>query len=635
MVDVRSANRFASSFIQGFSFVDQINQRNRAQAKLDERLKAEQADREFRKRRLDELDQQRRDDRATTASERERIAIQREREADARRLFAANAPLDELQEFADLPGFAEAIRAKRLEDISDAERQADFETLFGGQNVGAIDPQATEQPSAEGLSGQVQGAVIPPDEFAPEFQERLTDRDLNNLADEDPQAAMQVRDQAEADRQPIVAEGLLGTTRTLPITAGEVRKRKEGQQKASAREQINAEWRVILDVTNKAGDEARNLPPTTLTAKYFEDRSNLDPKTRIAADKRMGPIIGKTIAVQREALQNATTPGEVANATRNLSKSYGLANTMGLEYNPLDAAGVDDRGFPIGANQALTDSVMEQTREGPGMAMPSDPRTAAADNAMIKRGVTGNRMSARFSQAAYRRYKDGEINFEQYLSLYTTGKLPVAGPELKSFAPEDEVWASYPDGSQQIIRFPYDPKNRGAAGRNLFGDEGLAQINRIGEAYNTSDFETRGTDMINSFIGAMEQNEQLAKSFGYDFANVLDTVALFNRWTEIHILRDAFNDEAFFNGDMNPDFTEHFGTLQQALFDRTVDEAVASGEFEKEGSTLFGFGGDPVEVTPLKPRNPAIYTKIRKQYPEFKDFSDAQLEREVLRPQGL
>ena len=52
-INTHTANQFTTSFMRGFSFIDQINQRNMAQDKLDIRLEEERADRAFRRGRLE------------------------------------------------------------------------------------------------------------------------------------------------------------------------------------------------------------------------------------------------------------------------------------------------------------------------------------------------------------------------------------------------------------------------------------------------------------------------------------------------------------------------------------------------------------------------------------------------------
>lgn len=615
-LNTNTANRFTNSFMEGFSFIDSINQRNLAQDKLDKRLEAENADRAFRRGRLEDADAIAAEDRATRLDDRARA-----RKAQAL-LADPNTSNEELQAFADIPAVANRIN----ENITFDQDRADSE-LIVGQNAQQGVPSVTQPQGNGGLSDQVTAAQLPPDEFAaPGGQETATARDLNDIADVDPQEAMRIRD-AQTDSDP---RGLFNTE----VPAFRKERLEKERANATKKGQINADWQLFLDIENTSGDALRNTPPGTLTAKWFDDRSNItDPDVRNRIDTRMRPVIAETIAVQQEAFTAATTPQEIRNSSRKLSEAYGLANEIKLSYSPLAVAGVDARGYPVGTtNQQLADGVEESVRGGPGTQLPPNPDTSRADVRMINRGTSGKRVNERLAVAAFRQYKNGRINWVQYKSILDTGHLPVAGPVIEQTNPAFDTWATFPavngaPARRVLIQPGRDIKNDNRSGRNTLDDDALTHLKSISSAYNTTDDPVRGTRLINTFMGVLSANEQKATTAGYDLSNILDVQALFQRFNEIYVVRDAYDDEWSHNGNAFPDFTKDFGTIDEALFNRNLDN------LDRKSIANFFFG-EAAPLKPLKDRDPAIYENIRQQAPEFAQSSDEEIE-EALLSQGL
>jgi hypothetical protein len=626
MANSRDANAFVSSFMQGFSFVDDINSRKRREDMLEQRLAEESEARKFQRQRLTQIDAERGADRASRLTKEQRAA-------EANRLLAADASDEELQPFADFPAVGARITQRR----NDAADQADLGLISRGEGLtGAVGAGVTQDevpPSADpnGLTGAVQPAPIPGNEF--DTPEKLTDRELNELANTDPAGAAQVRDQQRADVQTRRdAQNAAGPTGIggpgAPVTTDA---EKAATKRRAQQDQVNTEWDIFLDINDVAGDALRNLDPNLITAKYFDDRGNInDPQMRDQLDKRMAPHIQTTIGTQQEVLAGVDPQSpEARNARRKLGEAYGLANEIGVQYEPLRQNGVDARGLPTnGGNQALTDAVVNSVSGAPGMSLPPDPNMTRADQTIINRGTSG-RVSERFSQAAFRQFKNGRINFAQYDSLIRTGRLPQVAPTFEQTDPKKDTWRVDANGNRQLIipaRHVPTQEELESNSRNLINKDGLAHLNRISGAYDTPDDPVRGTRLVGSFINALAGNERRAMQGGYDLSTVNDVGALYQRWVDLHVLRDAYNDEWFADGRFNPDFTEEYGTLDTALFDPRIDELAAGGELEVPGTTTFGLGGDNPGITPTKARDPAVYDAIRQQFPEFAQADDNAIE---------
>jgi hypothetical protein len=628
---------FLNSFMRGFSFIDDINQRKQAQLKLDARLEEEAKDREFRRQAMTQKLAESGADRARSILNEQEAEEEKRRAGEFNRLYAdPNTPDEELEQFTDLPGASALLRNRRL----DTQRQGDLETVFSpGLNaqatgVQAGQPQATEQPGTqqpgtEGLSGQVQAAQLPPDEFAADGDTGVpyaTARDLNELADTDPQAAMQLRDQQAQQAQPQPQEERRATSGPLGITPTGP---SEKVSKAKAqRAQLEDEWKLFTDINDPTGDSLRNMSPSLLTAKYFDDRNNIsDPNLRNTIDKRMKPVIAETIAVQQEAFTTATEPREKRNASRKLSEAYGLANNMHLTYKPIEVAGIDERGYPIGTtNQTLIDGVEQATATGPTPALPPDPRTRAANIAMVNRGVSGKRMPPAFNTAAYRLLKTGDIDMEQYQSLFQTGRLPAEAPKIVQRNPKFDTYMVYPDGSQRVVSYARDPEAESESSRNLISKEGRKEIEFMANILNTDDDQHRGDRDVLSFMNTLVYNEDKAKARGYDYSTTNDIVELYQRHLDIEVINKQMEDEWIWRGtngmDVNPHMVDHYGNASEALFSSKLDRDFASGRITDEL--------DAPNLTPLRGRNPAVYDAAR-ELPQYEGWADEQIEEEIQR----
>jgi hypothetical protein len=608
--------------MRGFSFVDDIQRRNRAERRLEEELTQQRA----RQNRQDKIAAE---ERAFVRGERQRVATERERRAEASRILAdPNAPDELIEEFADIPEVSAYLAGRR----TDAQTRADLEAAIQGEGPapGTVSQgnQATQSPG--GLAGQVEAAAVPESPLV--TQPHMTQREIQEVSFTDPEQAAAIRDQQELEKaQKIESRNQARLAGLRPNERPPTPAEKAQAKKESERSIVESAWGAFGDANDPSGDSLRSLPAETLTSQYWEARSAIqDPEVLDNADRRMRPHIQETIQTQTQILTNPEiNPNglEARNATRKLSRAYGLANEIGVSYQPLRAAGVDARGLPIGTNAPLTDSVIASTQDAPGTPLPANPSTLRSDVTLVNRGARGQRVSERLAQAAFRLYKGGRIDLNSYSSLIKTGRLPAAAPEIKQFDPEKDTWAVYPDGRRVLIAPARKLDDSTIAGRNLISEEGLSQLNRIASAFDTGDDDARGTRMMNSFIGAIEQNEQRASALGYRLDNVNDVISLFNRWTNLHVVRDAYNDEWFADGRVNPDFTNVYGSLDDLLLNPDIDQQfIEDRNLRVPGTTTAGLGGQEPSVQDVRDRAPGFFDAARQSFPEFSNSSDEEID---------
>lgn len=599
MASGRSVNAFTTAFLQGFSVVDNaVQARNRNQL-LEQRLEEEREQRAFQNERLRTLDAERAADRLEAQTEREYQREQRRRGAEATALMSdPNVDPALLEDYRDIPQVAAFFRDRGL--------QEDAAYVFGNQAPAPGAP-GTGQPGSQapGIQGQaLEAAELPPGPGGPEPVPVISAHELNRMGDVDPQAALEYRQRLEAQgddsNQPgfftrVVDNLFNGPTAEAPHERKERLEREERIR--NAEETITDQWATFYDMNNAAGDEMRNIQPQLLVDMYFDDRNSIDPEVRENVDRRMGQHVQHSINLHTAIIANSDPNSEEAARARvNLSKAYGVANAIGHDYQPLRMNGVDGRGLPNNNNNPqLTDAVIMGGINAPGFPYPNNPNQTRSDMTMVQRGTGAARISDRFAQASWRLLKGGIITNEQYSSLMRTGRLPASQPELVHHNPKEDLLAVYPNGQVQIVIPARDPDaSRADWLRNTIGEDGLSQMNRWASALDDEFDDARGTRMMMSFSAALAQNEGKARARGYDYSNFNDITQLWQRFQQIAVFRDAYNQEWAYNGNWNPDFTEDFTSLGDALFDPRVDTAVGSGEFENPE------GDGSVVMTPLR-----------------------------------
>jgi hypothetical protein len=182
-----SANRFMSSFQQGFSFVDDINSRRRQEAKLDEEL--------ARRRMLDEA----RESRAQKTFDLQIEETNRVRGERAMGQAGDQAALDlsvNIDDVIHLAPFSEQLRSRIVKERGEAELLKALQSVRDNQPQ----PSQTGGVSAGGLSGQVGNVaananaaadanVVGQSQLgASQGRDSLTSVDLDELSDFDPAA---------------------------------------------------------------------------------------------------------------------------------------------------------------------------------------------------------------------------------------------------------------------------------------------------------------------------------------------------------------------------------------------------------------------------------------------------------------
>ena len=611
----RSVNAFTNSFMQGFSFVDQIRRNKKADQRLDARLREEKQDRILQRKRLALSD--RRNDTLfdqSQADRSDRLADQTlADEGDAFIQQNPTATPAQLARFGNNSPLVNEHLARLSQEgrdaTKDAQRRSDFELIHGRGFQEQIDPLTQDGATPQqGAAAQTQAGPIgfeegfrsPPDEFA--TRRRQTNDELNLLSFRDPEQAIRIRDeQRTEDEQKRAIQADANEARrgifSKDPSHGPTDASKKDEKRLSQRSLIQNEWRAINDINDPAGDVMRAIPASQLTEKYWNDRSNLDTVDRNNADARMRPYITTTIEEQLQ-IQMTAEPGsqEHRAATRKIKRAYGLAMDIGGEFSAITRAGVE-KGLPLNRNAELTENVLEASHEGPGTPLPRNPDQKRIDNTLVNRPNKGRRLSKAKADASYRLWKDGDISTESYTSILNTGDLPSGiTTSVEQRDPEKDTVLVFKDAKgnflSEIITTP--GRHNGTDIRNTLKGDALAWVLTNASNYNIPDYPTRGTDLANGFADVLNQNEAQARVRGYAYDNVTDIAALWKRYTNTYFLRDAYNAEWRYDGEWDPEFSQNIGTLAEALFSDKVDAAFASGEFEDAR------GGNFADATPLK-----------------------------------
>lgn len=637
------ANSFSSAFMQGFSFIDDIHRRRRADERLEEELARNRRRQDIADERQSTLFRQSQDDRTSRLTNEQRL-----REASSL-LADPNVSDAELEQYADIPQVSAFLAGRRKE----AEQLEDVSAVFGQQPGGAPagqppGNQVAQQPG--GLAAQVEAAALP----ANGPQPTMTEAEIQELSFTDPAAAAVIRDEQAVQRER-EAEGRrqAGEAQTRARAAGlrpgeramtpfEQEEAARQRQEESEATQATAQWRAFGDVNTAGHDSINSLPSGTLVAQYWDGRSQIDdPQVVADADRRMRPHITNTINETRAVLADPNLDPnsmDARRATRHLQRAMGLAQELNVSYSPLREGGVDSRGLPLnGNNPALTNNAIAAAQSGPGTPIPNSPSRTRADMTVVNRGTRGNRLTERQTQAAFRLYKGGLLPLDSFTHYMQTGRLPSSAPEVKfeQFDPERPVYANVNGHLQMVLppsRISDEELNRS---RNLFGDEGLSMLNRLASAYDTPDDPQGGTRMIQAFRQAVSFNEKAISGRQMRLNNVNDVERLWRYWTDINVIRDAYNDEVFVDGRINPDFNQVYGDMNEVFMDpRFNQEFIEERNLRVGGTTTAGLGGDEFSVMEVPPRDPALYDRIRREAPEFANATDQEIET-VLREQGL
>lgn len=616
MATGRERLAFSSAFLQAFNAVDDAVSRRQRNEMLEKRLDAENKDREAQRKRVSQLDKERAEDRAIAKLDRDDRLRHTERAREANALLADPEVSDELlAPYSDIPEVSNFMAAR----AEDANLQAASRTFHDEINANAqpgVAPgqQATQQPGNQFTENVVGAAELPGPSGQP--VPIVSEAEINRIADEEGvEAAIPFRDaraQEMAKKEASLAAGPTGTHSAQSFRGGVSAPSlpdKEAIAAKQARTDTVGQWQSFVNVNDPTGEPLRQLDSNILTAKYFDDRSNvsteLSPDEVKRLDKRMAPHVAKTVETQTRILaaSDPSTP-EARNARRKLGEAYGVQQEIFGTYQPLAVAGVDARGLTTnGTNEALTNSAIEQGKAAPGAPYPDNPNRTRADMTMVQRGTKG-RVSEKLAQSAWRLMKGGLINNTEYDHVMRTGRMPTAAPVIKDHDPKKDLIAVHQNGSVSIVMSARDPDAAIDAARNTWSDDALKQLNSQASALDDESDDARGTRTLSSFLAATSGYENLLRSKGYDLGNVNDAMILYQRFIDTAVLKDAYDSEWRMNGWFTPDFNTEYGTIWEAMFDKDLDKLDKS-DLEVPGTTSFGFGGEQPGLVPLKPRNPA------------------------------
>lgn len=578
MADVRQASRFASSFIQGFSFVDQINQRNRAQAKLDERLKAEQEDRAFRRKRLEQIDTERTEDRQRAADLFERAENQEKLAGDAETelLKGPNADRNILLAGARFSTrtfdflLKEMSREELVQAIQDSEGE-----LPPTQTSGLNDAVTAGEPGAPAAPGTAAGSLLSPSrgrsslqsvsvdtlsefdegapggffsspgaagtrtveqiegaldavggasvglaqgaanvarrasnavfgtDFGPLAGDRASDistsisisaeefSDPSELAvlGDDPAAFEEARlrsiqavtDLRETGAAAAAAAGVEKVSRLDELREGS---RAERQAARDAEFIVTQRYESYFDGTQE--NAFRSLvaeDPVAGVVVYANDRATLQSASPNLATDIDAAMTLPFKAAEQEAIltiqSNAQGSPERAKASRDLQSYRITQKQMYEDYSPFKAAGIDDRGLPIGNGKLV--GQLQQAIEDPNRPKNAEPfpqeqmRAALTVTDRIK---NTRRATDKQVKAALIVMEGGLASGQDVLSLAMTGSWPSTAPaaNFHQFKPGIPVFVENGDGNLKHVFTPPGAEKPKPILPNFFSQDNLEQF---------------------------------------------------------------------------------------------------------------------------------------------------------------
>jgi len=633
-------------FMQGYSFIDNIQSRKRNEQRLEERLEQDRLEREYQRGRERTRDAQVLQDRGISAEiraenqrrydaedlvreqERNRVATLRERTGKANEIIAEvhanNADPRMLDEYDDL----DVVKEYKMARFTQEQKRADIQGYL--ENY-----EGEEPPAEEGLSQQFEADPLPEARLEQEpfpIEEQgpaLTPDELNKLADEDPAGAMALRDKqlaaANDPRTPAEKSRELNDKTKSWYDRNELLRAK--------RDDLNNTWAAAFDINDPSGEPMRRLAPEQQVGAYYDARADLDPELQARGDKRMAPHVRRTIQSQTEIFAK-TQPGttEHRNAKRRLTEGYTLANAMSIEYSPVRLAGVDDRGLPPN-NEVLVDSVIDQARQGPVGATGREPNAVRADITMMNRPNKGKRLSQRKADGAYRLMMDQTISFAdfEYYMRNNGQHRPFVG-KISPRNPRMDYYQENQDGSQTLIQAARDPDKDSQDGRNKLTAEGRRQVERNFSVLNTDEYPDRGLHTENSFYRMLAHTEQRAINAGYDYGNPLDMASLSKRFLDFNVIIPAYNSEVRTDDEWFPSFSNNYNA--SGPYDYMFNRDTENIDIDEISPGIQMFGADALPLEPLKARPDWFYDNVRRSEPGLENASDAQIE-EMARAEGL
>jgi hypothetical protein len=237
--------------------------------------------------------------------------------------------------------------------------------------------------------------------------------------------------------------------------------------------------------------KARSLAaedPTAAVIQYSDDRATLksvSPGLAEQMDREMRPAF---LAAEQEAmaLVSSNVRGTAAHSRglRDLNNVRATQKAVYKEYQPARAAGIDDRGLPIG-NSELSNNLLQEIEnpDRPRNAAPFAGTQVQAANTLVSR-IAGNRRASEVQIKAAIVMKDaGLASGQDVLTLAMTGIFPPTAPaaQLKSYKPGDVVYTVGVDGSfKYAFTVPGGKDGTRGDGGTKLDDIGANQIQAAG-----------------------------------------------------------------------------------------------------------------------------------------------------------
>ncbi len=603
MADYNRANAATQGFLAGFGAVDSFIQ-NRENRRIREEELA--ANRKFRERGMKI---------AEAGNQRQQLAFDEQvRLADLEReyqsLIAKGEPTEQqLSEFAQQGSVGAAQEIQRRQDLSrrvdalgiagDAAAQAERDQLAQVEGLLAEDDAALAAAEANpgvtesiAQADELAPAAVPGDELATrplttaEYSEQTGQQVVGAVPIEVPANTLtldeinkRVRDGrmslTEAEQVKAEQAASLGSIEVDPRTgASTYGERARGQAK-----QINTDWENYVDV--REDSPLRDLPSSVITGKYYQDYSNLSEENRQATIPQVAPHVRQTINENAAVVFNPEVDQnsrEYRNAKRKYRQATGLAEEMGIDYKPAQRANIRDEGLPQGNDQLAAD-YRAQVDNQPRMSapMPQHQRRALETahtrmQANPARRATPAQLNRIAQGVAYGYYSPAQA---QYMASHG-GQLPPASPEYIKLGKDQSLYAATPGGAISLIRGPADD----AGNRNVVDDDTYGQLGDYFSAYNTDDAPERGNEIRGGFLAFLNRTADAATAAGYDLSNRLDVASLAERYAQVAVFSEQFNNEWYEGGDWFPEFKDHFGSLEEAVYGSKVDAFIRKKDKE-------------------------------------------------------
>lgn len=590
---------FLQSFLGSFSAVDAAGSRRRQERKLDQRLADEKEFREFRQ----GIIQSGEDRSQATFEENQRLSeVERRGRSLALREDSTDEELLEVAQ-AGSASAAEELNRRRVIGRGAAALglAADQSIIQTGQDIKQAQADAdaiTESQGPRSLSGGVQAPQIPGDENATRTIPGTELEALRGNAGQGGSAGVQVpagiQTQAElgaianlkeAEKIRDAQTATLSDPAIRPAGTSSEEGRTFGETAAINNARINEEWNSFSDINDSAGEQQRDLPPSQLTAKYFQDYNNLSRETKNKTAPQMSPVVAQTMRDQRELIDAPDADPasrEVRNASRKYGEALALSGQMITDYRPAELAGVRATGIPAG-NVELAEEFGVHVLNAPRSQAPLSTTQLRQIQTQQERLAANPAKKVTPSQLQ-------KIYMGVQAQIYTPktaiwmashgGQLPPTVPTTLKLKDDESLYSVNPNnGAFSLIRGSID-----AANNNELGDDANAILDKYFTSFNTEDSPGRGQETKGAYVSFLSRTQDLAAANGFDLNDRLDVQALATRWAQVSIFAEQFSNQYWEDGDWDPVFEEHFGSIEEAVYGTEIDRFLI-----QKNKEFFGF----------------------------------------------